>query len=273
MAEPIQFLHEHVTVFTSALYQTNSVLIETPRAVFLVDPSWLPGEVLRIRAFVEQRRRERTLYLVFTHSDFDHILGYGAFPGARVIASGPFADKLDKIKDIAQIRAFDLAHYIERPWSLTYPEPDITIRTDGKAMHFSGTVLTGYLAPGHTREGMYLLVEPPGVWIAGDYLSDVEFPFVEDNIGAYRRTMAKTDRILRLHHVQWMVPGHGTVADSQQEILRRRDHALEYLDDLERAVGDPQAFPTEKYRSRYPFWEALQENHAKNIAHCRGVTR
>ncbi|MDX1409808.1 MAG: MBL fold metallo-hydrolase, partial [Saprospiraceae bacterium] len=243
-------------------------LIETPRAVFLIDPCWLPSEVLRIRAFLTERIKDRKLYLIFTHSDYDHILGYGAFPEAKVIASARFAAK-DGLRDLEDIRRFDQMHYIERPYPVTWPGVDIVIATDGKAMHFSGTVLTFYLAPGHTPEGLYILVDPPGVWVAGDYLSDVEFPFVEESIAAFRRTMAKTDRILRLHAVEWLIPGHGSVATSRDEILRRRDEAVGYLDDLESVREGRSDFPVHKYRDRYPFWEALQRAHDENLARLK----
>jgi hypothetical protein len=112
---------------------------------------------------------------------------------------------------------------------------------------------------------MYIVYEPAGVWIAGDYLSEVEFPLVEDGIDTYRRTMAKTDRILRAHSIKWLIPGHGTVADSKEEILRRRDHAIEYLDDLESLIESNIPFPIEKYRNRYPFWSGLEQWHQSQI--------
>jgi len=264
--QPIQFLRKDITVFTSAVYQTTSTLLQTPGAIFLIDPNWLPFEIYRIKEYVESIRRDRKLYLVFTHSDYDHIIGYGAFPDARVIASEAFARKKDKEKDVHQALEWDKQHYIDRDYPVLYPRVDIVIDKDGKAMHFDGTVLTFYFAPGHTAEGMYIVFEPAGAWIAGDYLSDVEFPLIEDSIDAYRRTMAKTDRILRAHGINWLIPGHGTVTNSRDEILHRRDHAIEYLDDFEQAIKANASFPTAKYQQRYPFWSGLKETHEKQLA-------
>jgi glyoxylase-like metal-dependent hydrolase (beta-lactamase superfamily II) len=138
------------------------------------------------------------------------------------------------------------------------------IDMDGKALHYSGTVLTFYLAPGHTAEGLMIVWEPAGVLIAGDYLSNIEFPFIEDNITSYRRTMSKIDRILRAHQVKWMVPGHGDIAYGMEEISSRKEVAIEYLDDLELARrGEP--FPEAKYRQRYPDWNQLREMHLKQV--------
>jgi hydroxyacylglutathione hydrolase len=263
--QPIQFVRKDITVFTSAIYQTTSTLLQTPNAIFLIDPNWLPFEIFRIKEYIDSVRRDRKLYLIFTHSDYDHIIGYAAFPDARVIASQAFTLKKDKEADVQKAVDWDKQHYIKRTYPILYPRVDIVIDKDGKSMHFDGTVLTFYLAPGHTREGMYIVFEPAGAWISGDYLSDVEFPLIEDDIIAYRHTMAKTDRMLRAHGIKWLIPGHGTVANSEDEILLRRDHATEYLDDFALTIDKGEPFPIEKYRRRYLFWEGLQASHHAQI--------
>ena len=262
MNEPIQFLRSGVTVFTSALYQTTSTLLETPDAVFLIDPNWLPFEVYRIKDYVESVQGGRKLYLIFTHSDYDHIIGYGAFPGARVIASAKFASKKNKSEDVDKALAFDHKFYMTRDYPVIYPPVDIEIDQDGKSMHFAGTVLTFYQAPGHTAEGLFIVFEPAGVFVAGDYLSDVEPPLIEDDIKKYRRTMSKVDRILSLHQIQYLIPGHGSCALSAGEIVARKNAAIEYLDDIEKA-GD---FPLYKYLRRYGFREGLLDIHNTNLA-------
>jgi glyoxylase-like metal-dependent hydrolase (beta-lactamase superfamily II) len=257
-------LRKDLHIFTSALYQTNSVIIETPKVVFVIDPCWLPSEVQMIKEFVDERIRDKYLYLIFTHSDYDHIIGYGAFPGAKVIASKGFANNTDKQKDIADAIKWDSEHYIERDYPLTYPSVGMAIDMDGKALHYSGTVLTFYLAPGHTAEGMMIIWEPAGVLIAGDYLSDIEFPFIEDSLNSYRRTMSKVDRILRAHQINWMIPGHGSIAHGPAEVELRKDQALEYINDLEQS-NNTNPFPTEKYKERYKFWNDLAETHKAQL--------
>jgi hydroxyacylglutathione hydrolase len=53
--------------------------------VLIVDLNWLPNEVDDIRNYVDSVKGDRELYLLFTHGDFDHIIGYKAFPGAKII--------------------------------------------------------------------------------------------------------------------------------------------------------------------------------------------
>ncbi len=257
-------LRKDIHVFTSSIYQTNSVVIDSPKAVFVIDPCWLPHEVAAIRAFVDARLGRKKLYLIFTHSDYDHIIGYGAFPEAKVIASKAFARKGDKESDVAAAIQWDSEHYISRDYPITYPQVGRQIDMDGKALHYSGTVMTFYFAPGHTPEGLMIVWEPAGILIAGDYLSDIEFPFVEDSIKEYRRTMSKVDRILRAHQVKWMIPGHGSIAYETTEIKLRQQHSLEYLNDLE-ATANGSEFPESKYKERYRYWNAIKSIHQNQL--------
>jgi glyoxylase-like metal-dependent hydrolase (beta-lactamase superfamily II) len=257
-------LRKDIHVFTSSIYQTNAVVIESPKAVFVIDPCWLPDEVAAIRAFVDARIGTKHLYLIFTHSDYDHIIGYGAFPEAKVIASKAFARKEDQKSDVKAAIHWDSEHYISRNYPITYPKVNREIDMDGKALHFSGTVMTFYFAPGHTAEGLMIVWEPAGVLVAGDYLSDIEFPFVEDSIKDYRRTMSKVDRILHAHQVNWMIPGHGTITYDKAEIQLRQQHSLEYLDDL-LAAHNGSDFPESKYEERYQYWDAIKNIHQNQL--------
>src|SRR4051812_4195265 len=92
----IQFQNEHMTVFQSVLYQTTSAVIQTEQAVIMTDPNWLPSEIDTIKCYIEGIIGERQLYIIYTHSDFDHIIAAGAFPHAHTIASEAFVKRADK---------------------------------------------------------------------------------------------------------------------------------------------------------------------------------
>ena len=166
----------------------------------------------------------------------------------------------DKQKDVRDALKWDAEHYIQRPYPIEYPVVDTVIDKDGKSLHYSGNVLTFYLAPGHTAEGIMIMYEPAGVLIAGDYLSDVEFPLIEDSLSKYIRTLSKIDRILRSHQLRFMIPGHGSIASSTMEIKQRRDDAIDYIKDLQDKDLDPRVFE-EKNARKYMFWEGLVSMH------------
>ncbi|ULO07335.1 MBL fold metallo-hydrolase [Paenibacillus sp. 19GGS1-52] len=228
-----------IALFQSDLYETNSLVVETSDYVLVADPCWLPREVEEIRQYVEGIRAERKLLLLFTHSDFDHIISYGAFPEAEVIASRAFADKsmAEQESILEQIREFDDSYYLRRPYVITYPVVDHVMEADGQIMIFGDIRLTGYSSRGHNNDGMFTLIEPLGLFIAGDYLSDVEFPYIEDSIISYEETLHKVEPIIARHPITLMVPGHGETTGSLNELRRRRDAGLNYIMNMRVAVA------------------------------------
>src|SRR5690606_28513796 len=80
------------------------------------------------------------------------------------------------------------------------------------------------------------VVEPGGLMIAGDYLSDVEFPFIEDSSEEYLRTLDKAERMIEKHSVQLLVPGHGRATEDRGEMWRRLEASRQYIVGLRSAV-------------------------------------
>ncbi|MFC4779373.1 MBL fold metallo-hydrolase [Paenibacillus sp. GCM10023252] len=226
------------TLFRSALYETLSAVIQTEDLVLVVDPTWLPHEVEEIRQHTYSILADRPLYLLFTHSDYDHILGYRAFPGAKVIASGAFARQEPAYIEatLEQIRAFDDDYYLTRGYEIEYPAVDMEAVRDGDTLQIGGTRLTFYQAAGHNPDGLFTIVEPLGLWLAGDYLSDIEFPFIYHSSEEYEATLAKTELILERHSIQLLVPGHGEPTDSREEMLRRKKDSIAYIDRMREAT-------------------------------------
>jgi glyoxylase-like metal-dependent hydrolase (beta-lactamase superfamily II) len=261
-----------VDVFQSALCKTNAAVIATEDLVLVVDPCWLPGEVERIRAHVEEIRGDRPVYLLLTHSDFDHILGRGAFPDAPVIASESFATKPEgeREKILEEIRAFDDGYYIDRNDPVAYPDVDHAISGDGAELAIGGTRLVFWQSPGHSPDGLFTIVEPIGVWIAGDYLSDVEFPFIGYDSRKYEETLAKVETILGRHRVNLLIPGHGACTPDPGEIRRRRDQDIAYIARLRERVkaGDQAAIEALIDGCAYP--RSLMHEHRKNQERIRG---
>lgn len=232
----IQFKNEHLTVFESQLYKTTSTVIQTEDCIILVDPNWLPQEVNIIKEYIEQIKQNKPVYLLFTHSDWDHIIGYGAFLEATIIASKGFHENREKEQIIEQIHAFDHQYYIDRDYPILYPPVDIIIQEDGQKLEIGGTSLTFYMACGHTDDGIFTIVEPLGIWIAGDYLSDVEFPYIYSSSEKYEATLLKCDEILKRHSIRILIPGHGHAATSMEEILQRKKEALNYIHELRKTI-------------------------------------
>lgn len=259
----VQYQDKNLTVFESALYRTTTTLVSTPKFNLLVDPNWLPLELDAIREYLE-KLGDKPLVMLFTHSDYDHIIGYQAFRPHLVIASQAFVDSPDKQKNLKLIREFDDQYYVKRDYPIEYPEVDIIVREDGQKKVLGDCQFTFYLAPGHTPDGIFTVIEPYGYFVCGDYLSNVEFPFIYDSSRAYLKTLRKISHIVTKHRIRCMIPGHGDMTWLVPEIQDRALESIEYVETLRESVWRNQPFDLKSWLDRYDFPKGLAKAHLAN---------
>lgn len=265
----ILFDTPQVRVFQSALFQTNSTVVTTDDLVLVVDPNWLPNEIAEIRQFVEtQSQGKKPVYLLFTHSDYDHIIGYNAFSdiAESVIASHSFVENSEKSTTLQQIRDFDDEYYIERNYPIEYPSVSHVVSHDGQTLTIGGTELTFFTAVGHNPDGIFTIVNGQ-YWIAGDYLCGVEFPYIYHSSLEYEKTLRKTDKILKDFDIQLLISGHGAPTTDKNEILRRQKDAFEYIDAVRESIKDNLFFDFEAYIAYkdYRFPRIMRKFHEGNL--------
>lgn len=262
----IQYSNDQVTVFQSALFQTTSTVIQLDESIIIIDPNWLPHEIDEIREHVDAVRGNRECYLIFTHGDYDHIIGYKAFPDAKTIGSAGLRDDPKKEDKLKSIRDFDASHYITRDYPIEFPVLDIVIEKDGQQLAMGSTTLTFYRAPGHTADGLFTVIDSVGVFAAGDYLSDFELPFIFQSARDYEGTIRQAARILREHPVALLIPGHGRHTTSQTEMNRRVEAAWSYLERLRQAVIDDDDTALDQLRQEHGFVSEFTEKcHKENV--------
>jgi len=261
----IHYRKNNLTVFQSALYQTTSAIIESEEAMIVTDPTWLPQEIEEIKQYINERIGRRQLYIIYTHSDFDHIIGTGAFPEAKVIASEAFKNNTRKEEIIKEIYEFDQEYYIERDYEINYPTVDRVIKEDGEKLELGEMTLTFYKAPGHTDDGLFTVIEPYGIFLSGDYLSDVEFPFIESSYYDYVETVNKA-RWLQAHHdIKVHVPGHGNVTEEEIELTDRLKFSEGYLIRLK----EEDLSLVKELIERFTFFEGMKDSHTDNLTRVK----
>jgi len=261
----IKYQDKQVTVFESALFRTTSTVVLTDDLILVVDPNWLPKEVEEIKDFVFSNKANRPLYLLFTHSDYDHIIGYKAFPEAKIIVSKAFQNNPKKQESLEEILNFDDEYYISRNYKIAYPEGDIIIEKDGQKLKIGNTVLSFYLSSGHNPDGIFIIVEPLSIWIAGDYLSNEEFPYIYFSSYAYEETLGKVGAILENHDIKMLIPGHGDITFDTNEILKRRNENMKYISDLRKSLEGGDKFDLERLWKKYRFPRVMTRFHEGNI--------
>jgi len=251
-----QLSTEHLVVFESALFRTTSTCIRTEEYLLVVDPNWLPAEVEYIRSFAALYGKGKELYLLFTHSDYDHIIGYGAFPGFTTIAS-----------QLQQAIDWDDEYYIQRDYApLTYPTIDLPIAEEGQTMRIGQDDYVFYQAPGHNYDGLLTFNRSRGILVVGDYLSNVEFPYVYHAFADYRATLATLKKLVTSGEVKTLITGHGDHTADRAEMERRIADSFDYLQKLETSVSTGTSFDFEGLMQRYAFPVIMRKFHDKNLA-------
>jgi glyoxylase-like metal-dependent hydrolase (beta-lactamase superfamily II) len=234
-------LHPDVLVVTSAVLHVNCVLVRgavetgAPSAdgpgsaeSFAIDSPVLPDELDALAALLEQAQFPTPSGLLATHGDWDHLLGRLAFPGVALGCAESTAERLAAEPGAAQreLRAFDEELLIARPRPLALGSVQ-ALPVPGRC-EIGDRELELHPAAGHTQDGLAVLIGWAGVLVAGDYLSTLEIPTLNDggDLDAYLATLERLQELLeRVEHV---VPGHGPVLDRVRalEILQQD---LQYL--------------------------------------------
>jgi hydroxyacylglutathione hydrolase len=259
----------HVTIFQSLLFQTNTTVVRTEDLIVVVDPAWLPDEVMAIKHYVDSVRGKRPLHMIFTHSDYDHILGYKAFEPDKVFMAKAMHENPEKERILEQIREFDDKYYINRPYPIEYPQGDFLVYRDGVQSRYGQTKMTFYLTPGHTADSIMVVIWHLGLCIAGDYLCNVEFPFIYHSSVEYEKTLEKLPRI---HDRNWftrLVPGHGDPALNINDWLNRRTESLSYIYAVRESIATGVELDETYLWTRYRYPRLQTEYHLKNIALMR----
>lgn len=262
----LQLHQDGVWLYESALFRTVTTIVEGEDYLLLVDPNWLPQEVEYLAETIGGMLADRKLYLLFTHSDYDHIIGYERFPDATTIASLAFTSNPEVEKTLGQIRDFDDAYYLSRSYPITYPKIDLVVEGEGTTLTLGDNeAVVFYQAPGHNPDGLLTFMPQRGILIVGDYLSNIEFPYLYHGVAEYRQTLARLRDLIDRGLVKLLVTGHGDATTSLEEMTHRLVDSHTYLDDLEQSIRTGVAFDLKGLFQRYRFPKVMGEFHAGNV--------
>jgi glyoxylase-like metal-dependent hydrolase (beta-lactamase superfamily II) len=266
---PIQRTTPNLTIHESQLFRTTSTIIHTDDYLLIIDPNWLPAEIDDLAALTAAHGAGKEKFLLFTHSDYDHIIGYGRFSGFTTIASQAFVDNPGQADQLAQTIAWDDEYYITRDYPLVYPSIDRPVSGDGTEMTIGRDNYVFYQAAGHNYDGLITFNKRKGILVVGDYLSNVEFPYVYHSFSGYRATLDKLETIVNSGKVEVLITGHGDHTTDQAEMEQRIRASRDYLDELTSAVTSGADFDLDKWLGRYDFPLIMKKFHDKNLALLR----
>jgi glyoxylase-like metal-dependent hydrolase (beta-lactamase superfamily II) len=232
-------LHADVLLATSAIWQTNCVIVrgkverdsENPVVVrlagepepgaetFVIDSPVLPEELEALPALLDRAGFPTPGGLLATHADWDHLLGRLAFPDATLGCAASSAERMRLAPGEPQrdLRSFDEEHYIRRATPLALGSLQ-ALDVPG-VCEIGSHELALHPAEGHTSDGMALWIDWADILVAGDYLSAAELPVLGEggSIDAYLATLVRLRPLVS--DAEYLVPGHGPVLDSARAVV------------------------------------------------------
>ncbi|HET6292243.1 MAG TPA: MBL fold metallo-hydrolase [Kribbella sp.] len=251
---------EGVLVHQSELLENNAVVVQGRAGVLLVDPG-LTGDEMACLANDLRELGQPVVAGFATHPDWDHVLWHPALGEAPRYGTARCADFMREVRSNADWKthvAEGLPPEIagEVPLDLFglitgLPAETAQIPWDGPAVRI---IEHPAHAPGHAA----LLIEERGVLVAGDMLSDVLIPMLDNTTDAIEDYLVGL-RLLEdvADDVDVLIPGHGSVGDVDQ-VRTRIDQDRAYLHALRdgQAPSDPRLGPSAKAG-----WEWVDDIH------------
>jgi cyclase len=234
---------ENVFWFQSEIYaQVTAGVIAGPLWAVVIDTLALPEETLTLRNFIEEELKVPVRYIINTHYHADHSWGNSFFPGATVlghtICRQFMIEKGMAALEAAHRQNGDFRQIKLIPPHLTFDQGTVTLRVGKKNLTLSST-------PGHSQDGISVLVEEDRVLFAGDAF--LPLPYIVD--GDLDELGASIKRIGKMG-LENIIQGHGDII-LRGEIEDAVKENLSYLSTIRKAVKNAA-------RRKEPF-EALEE--------------
>jgi hydroxyacylglutathione hydrolase len=261
----IQYQSKTLVIFESSLFRTTTTLIISEEYILLVDPNWLPIEIDFIEEYIQGIIRNKEKYLLFTHSDYDHIIGYGRFKNYITIASANFVNNKEKEDVLNQINKFDDEYYISRNYLIEYPEIYKIIKGNNELLNINSDEYLFYQATGHNKDGLITYNKSKQILIVGDYLSNIEFPYIYDSVKNYKETLLELEKIIDTHPIKILITGHGDYTSDKKEMKNRIVESRNYIKELENSIIHQREFDVSKIYPRYKFPIIMNQFHQNNI--------
>ena len=237
------------------LWQTTTLELRRDGERLLIDPGIAPWEV-------EEAAGDGAGHVLLTHGDWDHVMGVGLLPDARVVASEQTARRIasgeaeQSVRKESAVFCLPLEGLEGLRVDQTVAPGELTIGSWQAVVH---------AAPGHTDDGIATWWPEERLLVAGDYLGRLEIPFIYESAWDYRRTLTMLLELIAQQRPDHVVPGHGRPHDA--DTARRIGEAdLTYVEAViahAESGGDPDAPGEVAYPDRGGTDDAKE--HADNV--------
>lgn len=221
-------MHKNITIFTSSMFEMNSIVIELPNSVIAIDLGITHNELEKIKNFIENKDKKNIFHLI-THADFDHVGGISLFSKQFIIGSKHHSHKSSYQIQEKEWIDFHKLHpeNILKPFAINY-DYEVNIK---KSFDIDGIDLEVFSTPGHTKDSVTILIQSLGVMVIGDMLSSCDIPIVNDSKLNYIKSLNTIYSYYNKYHCI-LIPGHGSLIMTEDDLLKRMHRDLYYLTEL-----------------------------------------
>lgn len=221
-------ISENVYWFQSEVYaQVTAGAVTGPQWAVVIDTLALPEETLAMRSFIEEELNVPVRYIINTHYHADHSWGNCFFPGATILAHNLtrqiMHDKGQASLEVARRQNNSFRQVKLVLPHLTFSEGNISLRVGKKNLILQ-------TAPGHSQDGISVLVEEDRVLFAGDAFMPLPY-IVDGNID----DMLATIKMMGKMGLENIIQGHGDII-LRGEIEEAVKENVAYLSAVRKAV-------------------------------------
>ena len=219
---------ENVYWFQSEIYaQVTAGVVTGPQWAIVIDTLALPEETLAMRSFIEEELSVPVRYVINTHYHADHSWGNCFFPGATIISHTLCREAILE-KGAASLEAAKRQNPIFKPVKLV--PPHLTFSQGEMALRVGKKNLILFPTPGHSQDGISILIEEDRVLFAGDAFLPLPY-IVDGNVDDLVATIKKIGKM----GLENIVQGHGEII-LRGEIDDAVKDNLSYISAIRKAV-------------------------------------
>jgi glyoxylase-like metal-dependent hydrolase (beta-lactamase superfamily II) len=255
---------EGVLIHQSELLQNNTAVVQGRAGVLLVDAG-MSGDEMACLASDLSELGQPVVAGFSTHPDWDHVLWHAQLGEAPRYGTARCAAHMRNVRSDADWKARvaeGLPPEIAEDTPLDLYGLITGLPAGAAQLPWDGPTVRIIEHPAHAPGHAALLIEERGVLVAGDMLSDVFIPMLDDfndandPVEEYLAGLRLIESVA--DDVDVVIPGHGSIGEADQvqaRINQDRAYILALRDG--RVPDDPRIGPSAK-----PGWEWVSDIHA-----------